>query len=147
MNVCPFTVRDCALSVSVHFAQINAYQRRRPLIPPLHCLRRNDWKRAHRSIPWHSLWEAKTHGRTIYFKALVSGNLITIIDRRSVKRLGRHRESHDASIFFFLWTLKEEIPSLSLCSRAGKDFRSTEMPFPKFSGGENNLERELFIDG
>lgn len=80
------------------------------------------------------------HGRTVYFKALVSGNLITIIDRRSVKRLGRHRESHDASIFFT--DTEEGDPSFCI-HELEKIFEvpRCQASFSKFSSEENGLER------
>jgi len=39
-------------------------------------------------------------GHPVYFKAPVSGNLITIIDRRSIERLGRLTESRVTGFFY-----------------------------------------------
>lgn len=119
MNVCSFTWR-CIIHLRA-LRSTNVYQCNGALdtvasFRIVYCLRRDDWKKSHRSVPWHSCEIVKTHDCTVYFKALVSGNLITIIDRRSVKRLGRHRQSHDASIFFT--DTEEGDPS----------FRSNEMP-------------------
>lgn len=140
MKVCSFTLRDDALSVSVHFTRQTFINATELLISShrIYSLRCNDWK--NRSISWYSLWEIKMHGRTVYFKALVSGNLITIIDRRSVKRLGRHRESHDASIFFT--DTEEGDPSFCI-HELEKIFEVSrcQASFSKFSSEENGLER------
>lgn len=144
MNVCSFTLRDDALSISAHFTRQTFINATTELLIPsrrfVYIVCDAMIEKNLTGVFLDILWEVKTHGRTVYFKALVSGNLITIIDRRSVKRLGRHRESHD--VFFFFTDTEKGDPAFST-HELEKIFEvpRCQASFSKFSGEENSLER------
>jgi len=118
------------------------YRDERPSMQPsarYHCLalyivRGHQRKYSCRSIPRHSLWAAKMLGHPVYFKAPVSGNLITIIDRRSIKRLGRLTENHVTDFFYghcedrdrslYRWIHWERSPK---CRHADRDWHSSSV--------------------